>query len=112
MPTLMSTRAVEFSCRPAATVPVDGDAADLLDAVLDALEDDPRAIAPAVGYDYDTGQLSATFQIEIFPVPTPGIAEATAAASDILDDALAAAGVTARTSGAAVVEGDDPDQLP
>lgn len=101
---------LEFSVRPFARVPVNDDAADLLDAVGEALDRDPRALGLALGYDYDRQRVDAIFQV--VPTPTRSIVDAVVVAAAVFDAALARAGVEARTSGVAVVEGDDPDELP
>jgi hypothetical protein len=98
-----------FSCQPWAAVPLDGDAASLLDVVLEALARDPRVLGPTVGYDYDTGRVSAIFQVE---VRDQSEADAHALAGGILARALEAAGVDHGARGVSIVVGDDPDQLP
>lgn len=103
-------RTTTFTVRPFATVSVDGDAADLLDAVLSALEDDSRALSPACGYDHEKQQISAIFQVEL--ALGSQVEDGAQRAHKLFDLALEHAGVSARTSGIAVVEGDDPDQLP
>jgi hypothetical protein len=98
----------EFSARPFANVPVDNDAADLLDAVMTELERDPRAIAPVVGYDYDLQRIDAIFQVDV----DHGLTDAADVASSAFDRALNAAEAPVSLVGVSVVEGIDPDQLP
>lgn len=106
----MTIAVPEFSVQPFATVPVDGDAADLLDRVADALESDPRAIGAVVGYDYDSHRVGAIFQVDVGSLDGPDAATRIAVAT--FDKALTRAGIDTRCAGCAVVEGDDPDQLP
>lgn len=106
MPTM-----TEYSVRPFATVPVDGDAADLLNAVGDALQADPRALGPVVGYDYERHQVDAIFQVDV--TDERGLVGATAIARGTFNKALYRAGYGHdRTTAVTVVEGADPDQLP
>lgn len=111
MPTVMT----EFTVRPFAAVTVADDAADLLNAIGGALDEDPRALGPVVGYDYETGRVAATFQVDLVQerdVLGSNLTSATDEARRAFDRALEFAGVDARTAGVAVVEGDDPELLP
>jgi hypothetical protein len=90
-----------FTAEPFATVRVDGDAADLIDDVLSALERDDRVIAPALSYDYEKQQIEATFQVE----PDDESAETAARlASAAFNDALAAAHADAISFGVSIVD--------
>jgi hypothetical protein len=108
LPVLTSTI---FTVQPAACAPVQGDAGPLLDRVLGALEQDERAIAPVCGYDYDTGRVECTFQVELDERPA-GLPSATEEARRIFESALHIAGAYVATSAISIVEGDDPDLLP
>lgn len=111
---LMTVKTIEYSCRPWAPLQLDGHA-DAMDRILDALEADPRALGPVVGYDDDTGRVGAIFQVEVAEYDGDRPDTRTAAArlaGEVFDAALAAAGLEQRTRGLAIVEGDDPDQLP
>ena len=104
MPVTMPDTATQtFTVRPFATVPVEGNAADLLDTVLSQLEQDARAIAPSCFYDYDTQQISAVFQVEVDPLL--GRQLAAAMAFQVFDEVV-------HCGGLAIVEGDDADLLP
>ena len=116
----IATRTDTFTVQPFATFPVDGDAAALLNAIGEALEQDARAHGPVVAYDYDRHRVDAIFQVEL-PVEYDGvgalplrwtITHASEFARSIFDRALLAAGIPAHTAGISVVEGDDPDLLP
>jgi hypothetical protein len=99
---------IECSVRPVAHVAIDPDD-PRLDALLDALIGDDRALG-AWCLGHADGTLESTFQ---GAVPGDGaIVHAAAAATGILNDAFAAAGIDARCDGCSVVEGDDPDLLP
>jgi hypothetical protein len=111
MPTI-ATSTDTFTVQPFATVPVNGNAADLIDAVLSALESEPRALDPVVFYDYDRQRIDATFQVQDDHGVGLDHELAAAGAAAIFDAALIAVGVEARTAGIALVEGDDADQLP
>lgn len=109
----MTTMTIDiFTVRTAANVPVEGDAADLLDGVLSALERDPRAIAPVCGYDYDRQEVDAIFQVQDDASVGLDRELAAAGAYEIFDEALTAAGFDAHTSALSIVEGDDADLLP
>lgn len=110
----MATMTIDtFTVRTAANIPVDGDAADLLDGVLSALELDPRAIAPVCGYDYDRQEIDAIFQVQDDASVGLDRDLAASAAAQIFDRALIeGAGVAKKTFDLAIVEGDDPDLLP
>jgi hypothetical protein len=110
MPTITTTRTT-YTVRAAAHAPVKGDAGPLLDRVLEALEQDERAIAPVCGYDYDTGRVDATFQLELAS-PGRGLVSGTEEARRIFDAALHIAHVFVATSAISIVPGDDPDLLP
>lgn len=103
--------------RPFAIVPVDGDAAELLNRLSEALEHDGRAIAPALGYDYEKARVDAIFQVDpddrsMADIGETSLTVATHEAQEIFDSALERSGLAARTAGVAVVDGDDPDLLP
>lgn len=108
----IATSTDTFTVQPFATVPVDGDAADLLERVGAALDNDPRALGPAVAYDYERQRVDAIFQLQDEAHVGLDRELAAAGAYEIFDVALATAGITARTSGLSIVEGDDPDLLP
>lgn len=118
MSATLATRTTVFSCRPSAAVPVDGDAGDLLDDVLTALEANPRVLgAGGVGYDYETNRVESTFQVSPWPTDGEHLAfglpeTAAAIAIEIFNDALEAAGRTERVTTLAIVAGDDPELLP
>ena len=114
MPAMTTTSSTIFTARPAAAAPVDGDAGELLDRVLSALERDDRAIAPACSYDYDAGRIECTFQLALtrFLADQELLPEARSVALHVFDEALAHAGVAEPTSALAVVAGDDPERLP
>lgn len=98
---------IEFTCSPFAPLALDGHA-DAMDSILDALEADPRALGVGgVGFDDKNGRVSTTFQVEL----AGGFSDAVEAAATILDDALLAANVDARTIGVTVVLG-GPEGLP
>ena len=97
---------LEFSVHPWTTLDSDTDAEAVLDSVLDALEADPHALGPALGYDDVTRCVSATFQVE-----APNLATAAVVATETFDAALANA-TDRRTTGLSVVEGGDPERLP
>lgn len=108
---LMTVKTIEYSCRPWAVIDVDRHA-DAMDRILDALETDERALgAGGVGFNDKTGEVSSVFQVEVADGGR-GRDRATAAAQQIFDDALRAAGLEQRTAGVSVVRGDDPDLLP
>ena len=98
--------AIEFTCSPFAPLALAGHA-DAMDAILDALAADPRAIGAVVGYDDKAGRVDAIFQVEL----ARGFSDAVETAASIFDDALLAANVDSRTVGVTVVLG-GPEGLP
>jgi hypothetical protein len=107
------TETTTFTVCPFADIDLDHETdGSTIDALLTALERDPRAIAPAVGYDHVTHRVDAIFQVQ--DDVTTGLDRqlASAGAFEIFDAALAAAGLDVRTVGLSIVEGDDPDLLP
>ena len=121
----IATRTDTYTVQPFAKIPVDGDAGDLLDRILSALERDPRALGPVVGYDYERQRVDAIFQVQDEVGVGLDAVLAAVGACAIFDDALKHAGLTegaewisrtigadVRTIGVSIVEGDDPDQLP
>jgi hypothetical protein len=111
---VMEAHAIDvFTVRLSAPVRVEGDAAgDLMDAVLSALERDPRAHAPVCGYDYATGELDAIFQVQDDAGVGLDQELAASGAARIFDAALISAGIAVLgTMKLAIVEGDDPDLL-
>lgn len=110
MPTMTMTT---FTVAPFATVDLDHEQdGDTLSALLDALQAEPRAIAPVVAYNTERKRLDAIFQVEDEAEVGLDRRLAAAGAYEIFDAALARAGVDAYTEGLAIVEGDDPDLLP
>jgi hypothetical protein len=77
-----------------------------MDAMLDSLEADPRALGP-VGFDGELVQVHAVFQVEI----VGGFSDAIETAAAAFDDALKAACVDERALGVNVVVG-GPEGLP
>jgi hypothetical protein len=112
----IATSTATFTVRPfVKVVPVGtDDAAELIERVATALDGDPRAIAPAVGYDYTLQRLDAIFQVEVEHVDAGDPrSEAVTLTLDIFDCALRTAGFPpCRTDGWSIVDGDDPDLLP
>jgi hypothetical protein len=103
-----------FTVRAFAAIEVAESAADLIDRILSAIEEDPRALAPVVDYDYDKQQVSALFQIEV-ESSAFAFRRAQAATHDaisLFDAAIARCGIDAVLGGLSIVEGDDPDLLP
>lgn len=110
MSTMTTTRTIEYSCRPFASLALD-DHGDAMSRILGALEADPRALGAVVGFDDELGRVDATFQVAVGG-DFATVEYASAQASIIFDAALEAAGLEQRTAGLAIVEGDDPDLLP
>lgn len=119
----IATSTDTYTVQPFAIVPVDGDAAGLLNAIQDALTEDGRALGAVVGYDYERQEVDAIFQIEIdrhaFPTTKLGgatIEDATHFGFDVFLTALRRAGVDISTPEddcrIKVMLGDDPDLLP
>lgn len=107
---ILATRTIEYSCRPWAHVDISDDAA--IGRLLDALEADERAIGVGGVAIEEDGRVSSTFQVEAAAGDPRRTGTAARIATEIFDEALAAAGLEQRTAGLAIVEGDDPDLLP
>jgi hypothetical protein len=109
------TKTDYFSCLPWTRLELDGHAA-AMDKILTALEADPRAIGPVVGFDDGTLRVDALFQVSTgdadVRIEPATAADAAKLAIEIFDAALVAAGLEQRTTGLTIVEGDDPDLLP
>lgn len=94
--------------RPVAHIAIDSNG-PRLDAVLDALIADQRALGP-YGLGTGDGPNDSVFQVV---VPRDrALKHATRLAAEILNAALAVAGIEGRCDGYSVVERDDPDRLP
>lgn len=101
-----------FTARPWAIVTID-DSGDVIDAVLDALTRDPRVTGPVVGYDADTRELDAIFQVDLEAIAGfEPVGSAASFAATMFAQALRHARIEPERSGVSIVEGDDPDQLP
>lgn len=114
MPVMTATRTIECSVRPAIRIRLrpGQDAGPIMEALGDALEHDPRALGVGgVACDYAHSQLSSTFQVAVEPGPRL-LERVHEVAAAIAADAIASSGISAMLAGIAVVEGDDPDQLP
>lgn len=107
-----------FTVRPWTSVDLEHDKdGQTLGWVLAALTGDDEVIAPVCGYNPETLELDALFQVrvhlrEYLVNEMEPLDMAAFFARRSFDEALARAGVDASTTGMSIVEGDDPERLP